>query len=167
MATAAAISIPQTLAALDRARATSAARYLTGRIAVARSQAVMGSRHVALRFDERPTGITVRMFADGNRNGVRNADISAGIDSPLGPSVRLGDLYQGVEIAVSGAAGVDAVRLGASNLLSFTPVGTSSSGSVFIRGRDGSQFAVRVLGATGRARIQRFVAHSATWSDIY
>jgi glutamate synthase domain-containing protein 3 len=66
---------------------------------------------------------------------------------------------------VSGAAGSDPVKLGASNLLSFTPLGTSTSGSVFVRGRDGSQFAVRVLGATGRARVLRYVPHSGEWTD--
>jgi glutamate synthase domain-containing protein 3 len=79
--------------------------------------------------------------------------------------VLLADLFSGVAIAVSGAAGSDPVRLGASNLLSFTPLGTATSGSVFVRGRDGSQFAIRVLGATGRVRVQRFVVHSRTWID--
>jgi prepilin-type N-terminal cleavage/methylation domain-containing protein len=167
MATVAAIAVPQAFAFLDRARAVSAARFLASRIAVARSQAVMRSRHVALRFDEGDAGITFRMFSDGNRNGVRNADIAADIDPALGPAVRLADLYQGVAIAVAPPAGMDPVRFGASNLLSFTPLGTSTSGSVFVRGRDGSQFAIRVLGSTGRARIQRFVERSRTWSDTY
>ena len=155
MATLSAIAVPQSLAAVDRARAMSAARFLASRMAVARSQAVMRSTHVALRFEDGTSGITFRMFVDGNRNGVRTADISAGIDVPVEAPVRLGELYQGVAIAVAGAAGSDPVKLGASNLLSFTPFGTATSGSVFVRGRDGSQFAVRVLGATGRARVLR------------
>jgi len=165
MATMSAIAVPQSLAAIDRARAMSAARFLASRMAVARSQAVMRSTHVALRFEDGPSGITFRMFVDGNRNGVRTADISAGIDLPVEAPVRLGELYQGVAIAVAGAAGSDPVKLGASNLLSFTPFGTASSGSVFVRGRDGSQFAVRVLGATGRARVLRYVPRSGDWVD--
>ena len=165
MATVSAIAVPQSLAAIDRARAMSAARFLASRLAVARSQAVMRSTHVALRFEDGPSGITFRMFVDGNRNGVRTADISAGTDIPVEPPVLLGELYQGVAIAVSGAAGSDPVKLGASNLLSFTPLGTSTSGSVFVRGRDGSQFAVRVLGATGRARVLRYLPHSGEWTD--
>ena len=160
-----AIAVPQSLAAVDRARAASAARYLASRMAVARSQAVMRSAHVALRFEDRPSGITFRMFVDGNRNGVRAADITAGIDPPLDAAVRLADLYSGVAIAVADDAGTDPLRLGASNLLSFTPLGTATSGSVFVRGRDGSQFAIRVLGATGRVRVQRFVPRTRTWVD--
>lgn len=107
------------------------------------------------------------MFVDRNRNGVRTTDISAGIDVPVETTVRLGELYQGVAIAVAGAAGSDPVRLGASNLLSFTPFGTSTSGSVFVRGRDGSQFAIRVLGATGRTRVQRYVPRTQAWVDAF
>jgi len=165
MATVSAIAVPQSLAALDHARAMAAARFLASRIAVARSQAVMRSTHVALRFEDGPSGITFRMFVDGNRNGVRTADISAGIDVPVEAPIRLGELYQGVAIAVAGGAGSDPVKLGASNLLSFTPFGTATSGSVFVRGRDGSQFAVRVLGATGRTRVLRYVPHSGDWTD--
>jgi prepilin-type N-terminal cleavage/methylation domain-containing protein len=167
MATVSAIAIPQSLAAVDRARALSAARFLASRMAVARSQAVMRSTHVALRFEDHPSGITFRMFVDGNRNGVRTADISTGIDVPVEAPVSLNELYQGVTIALSEGAGLDPVKLGASNLLSFTPLGTSTSGSVFVRGRDGSQFAVRVLGATGRVRVLRFVVHSGTWTDTF
>lgn len=125
----------------------------------------MRSAHVALRFEGSAPGITFRMFGDGNRNGVRNADIDAALDLPLEGPVHLSDLYPGTTIAVSGAAGSDPVRLGSSNLLSFTPLGTSTSGSVFVRGRDGSQFVVRVLGATGRARVQRFDPRSGIWID--
>ena len=152
---------------MDRARTASAARYLASRIAVARSQAVMRSAHVALRFEDRRSGVAFRMYVDGNHNGVRTADITTGIDPPLEPAVRLGDLYPGVAIAIAGEAGADPVRLGPSNLLSFTPLGTSTPGSIFVRGRDGSQFAVRVLGATGRTRVERYVPHSRTWIDAF
>jgi len=125
----------------------------------------MRSAHVALRFEEHPSGITFRMFVDGNRNGVLTTDILAGIDVPLEAHVRLDELYPGTSIAVSEAAGPDPLRLGVSNLLSCTPLGTCTSGSVFVRGRDGSQFAIRVLGVTGRARVQLFNARNGTWVD--
>jgi type II secretory pathway pseudopilin PulG len=162
-----AIAVPQSLAAMDRARAASAARYLASRMAVARSQAVMRSAHVALRFEKRRSDITFRMFVDGNHDGVRTDDIAADVDPPLDGAVRLDDLYPGVAIAIDTDAGADPVRLGSTNLLSFTPLGTSTSGSIFVRGRDGSQFAVRVLGATGRVRVQRFVVRNRAWIDAF
>jgi hypothetical protein len=159
------MAIPQSAAAVDRARASSAARYLASRVTVARTLAVMRSTYVALQFEEQPSGLTFRMFADGNRNGVRSADISAGIDVALDDPVRLADLYPGTVIAVEGAAGSDPLRLGVSNLLSCAPLGTCTSGSLFVRGRDGSQFAIRILGATGRVRVERFDPRTGAWVD--
>lgn len=162
-----AIAVPESMAAIDRARASAAARYLASRMAVARSQAVMRSAHVALRFDEGRAGVTFRMFVDGNRNGVRTADIASRVDHPLDAAAGLSDLFPGVAIAVGGEAGGDPLRIGSTNLLAFTPLGTASSGSVFVRGRDGSQFAIRVLGATGRARVQRYVQRTRAWVDAF
>lgn len=125
----------------------------------------MRSTHVALLFDEDAPEVSFQMFADGNGNGVRSADITAGIDRPLDTAIHLSDLFPGVAIAVSGSAGTDPVRLGSTSLLSFTPLGTSTAGSIYVRGRDGSQFVIRVLGTTGRARIQRYIEHLRTWVD--
>ncbi len=127
----------------------------------------MRSAHVALRFDEGRSGITFRMFVDGNHNGVRTIDIASRVDPALDAPARLSDLFPGVAIAVSGDAGRDPLRIGSSNLLSFTPLGTATSGTIFVRGRDGSQFAIRVLGATGRTRVQRYVPRTRTWVDAF
>ena len=162
-----AIAVPQSLVTLDRARAAAAARYLASRMAMARSHAVMRSAHVALRFDEGRSGIAFRMFVDGNHNGVRTSDIASDVDPPLDAPARLADLFPGVAIAVSGEAGSDPLRIGSSNLLTFTPIGTATSGSIYVRGRDDSQFAVRILGATGRVRVQRYAQRSRAWVDAF
>ena len=160
-----AVVLPQSLTAVDRIRAGAAARHLASRMAAARAQAVMRSAHVAMRFEEGSSGVSFTMFVDGNGNGVRTADIGAGVDPPLDTRSLLSDHFPGVAIAVSGSAGTDAVRLGATDLLSFTPFGTATPGSIYVRGRDGSQFAVRILGTTGRTRIQRYLEHTRTWID--
>jgi hypothetical protein len=167
LATIAAATIPQTLSALDGLRTASAARWLTARMASARTQAVMRSAHVAIRFVDTPSGITLATFVDGNGNGVRNTDIDTLVDRACDTPIELADLFPGVDIGVSGTAGSDPVRLGSSNLLSFTPNGTATSGSIYVRGRRGSQYVVRVLGATGRARIQRYVEATRRWTDTW
>ena len=50
--------------------------------------------------------------------------------------------------------------------MSFTPLGTASSGTLYLRGRDGSEYAVRVLGATGRTRVLRYEAITRTWVEV-
>jgi hypothetical protein len=46
----------------------------------------------------------------------------------------------------------------------YSPTGTSSSGSVYICGRSKTQYVIRILGDTGRTRILRFDAPSGQWA---
>ena len=159
-----AVVVPQTLTTIERSRGLAAARYLAGRMALARAQAVGRSTTVALRFVEGPQGISISVFQDGNRNGVRAVDIDQQIDRAVDETLMLSDLFPGVEIGLTPqAAGTDPVQLGGTNILSFTPHGTSSSGSLYVRGRDGTQWVVRVLGATARCRVLRYVQASGEW----
>jgi hypothetical protein len=158
--------IAQTRTMLDRSSGLVAARYLAGRMALARTQAVARSATISLRFEDGPGGISIGAFQDGNRNGVLTRDIAEQIDRPISPPARLSEEFPGVAIALApGTPGSDAVQLGATNLLSFTPAGTATSGTIYIRGRDGTQWAVRVLGATARTRVLRYDPATATWAD--
>lgn len=160
----AAISIPRVLASVDRSRGSAAARYLAGRMALARAQAVSRSATVALRFEPTARGITFSVVQDGNRNGVRTRDIDAHIDRLLEPPALLSERFPGVDIGlIPRAPATEAVQLGGSSILSFTPSGTSTSGSIYIRGKDGTQWVVRVLGVTARARVLRYVPSTGEW----
>jgi hypothetical protein len=137
-------------------------------MALARAQAVKRSATVALRFDGQERRTTFTTFVDGNRNGVRTADIAANIDTKLAGPVNLSDLFPGVTIGVTPETGViDPLQIGASRILSFTSFGTATPGTVYVRGRDGSQFAVRVLGPTARTRVLRYVSATGTWVESF
>lgn len=163
-----AMAIPQALTGLDRSRAGIAARYLASQMALARAQAVARSASVGIRFGAPDTGYEIDSFIDGNANGVRSRDIDAGIDRRLGAPQRLREQFPTVTIDVrpDAGAGADPVKLGQSNLLVFTPLGTATPGSIYVLGRDGTQLVVRILGATGRTRVQRFNAVRRTWEDL-
>jgi hypothetical protein len=159
-----AVAIPQTLTAVDRARGLAATRYLAGRAALARAQAVGRSTTIALRFHHGSNGIAVSAVQDGNRNGVRLREIDSQIDRTIEAPVVLSDLFPGVEIGLAPQTpGTDPVQLGGSSILSFTAHGTATSGSVYVRGRDGTQWVVRVLGATARTRVLRYVPATGVW----
>ena len=160
-----ATAIPQLLVGLDRSRAIAAARYLAQQCAIARFQAVGQGRYVAVRFTPAGADYAAHMFLDGNRNGVRAADIAAGIDTPLGAEVLLSADFSGARIALDPqlGLGVHPIKLGGTTLLSFSPVGTATPGTVYILGRDGTQLAVRVLGATARTRVLRYQRATNTW----
>jgi prepilin-type N-terminal cleavage/methylation domain-containing protein len=166
------ISVPMTATALDDGRVMMAARYLEGRIMNARMLAVKRSASVALRFEPVGGGYAVAEYLDGNGNGVRSAEIAAGIDPPLAPRQFLHEQFPSVVFGlrantpdvddVRSSVDSDGIRFGTSRILSLSPDGTSSSGTVYLHGKRG-QFAVRVLGATGRTRVLRFDTGASRW----
>lgn len=165
-------TIPLAYSSVDRSRAVAAAGYVAGRMATARLEAVRRSASVAIRFVQQADGYWLRTYVDGNRNGVRTQDITQGIDPPLTASERLDYHFSGVEFGIlANVTGIDPgpfdagdpIQIGNSTLLSFSPTGSSTSGTVFIRSLRGNQFAVRVLGATGRTRILEFNFGKNLW----
>ena len=162
----AAMSIPAIGAGADRARGRAAARFLASRVAAARLQAVRRAATVALRFEQTDGRIQFSTVIDGNGNGVRTAELTAGVDRQLEPPIELAAHYPGVVIGlVAGTPASAPVQIGASNLWSFTPAGTATPGSVYVHARDGTQWVVRVFGGTGRARVLRYEPASRTWVD--
>jgi type II secretory pathway pseudopilin PulG len=171
-----AIAVPQTLVGLDDVRTEGAARYIATRFQRARMEAVMQSTAVAVQFSQDAGSYTYAMYVDGNRNGVLTRDIQRGADRRLGAVERLPDEFTGVDFGAlpglpavdSGGTppGADPIRLGAGNLVSFSATGTSSSGSVYIRGRRTAQFVVRVLGETGKTRVLKFDGRSRQWKPL-
>jgi prepilin-type N-terminal cleavage/methylation domain-containing protein len=155
-------AVPQVLVALDRQKAWAAARYLAARMAMARSHAVTRSAYVALRFTSLGDDVMFQMFVDGNRNGVRTLDIGSQVDQAIGVSARLSELFPGVVIGISDV-GTDPVRIGSTNLLSFSPLGTATPGTIYVRSREGLQLAVKITGATGRTRLLRYGPLTREW----
>ena len=161
------MSVPVLTAGLDRSRTAAAARYLASRFALARMEAVKRSASVAIRFEDESGAYEFRVYVDGNRNGVRARDIERQVDRPLGRSERLGDNFPGVTFGLLPDIGVtgDPVQIGASSLMTFTSSGTATSGTVYIRGRGPFQYAVRVLGVTGRTRVLQYELETGRWLD--
>ncbi len=166
------IAVPGMLTGLDDSRARAAAKYLAGQFGLARMQAVSRSTYVAVKFDFDGTTHRYAFYEDGNSNGVRTRDIRRGIDRRTTPVEAIGDRFPGVRFGV--AAGVtdissgkklvgDPVRMGRSDIVSFGPAGTATSGTVYVRSRSGRQYAVRVLGATGRVRVLGFNVEMGKW----
>ena len=101
---------------------------------------------------------------DGNGDGVRTADIAQQIDRVVAAPMHLADLFPGAAIGLAPETpATGAVALGGTMILSFSPNGTATSGSVYVVGRDQTQWAVRVLGVTARARVLRYDRATGTW----
>jgi Tfp pilus assembly protein FimT len=161
-----AVAIPQVLVTLDASRAAAAARYVSSRLLLARMIAVQRTAAVAVRFDADAGGFRITTYQDGNGNGVRSKDIAANVDRQIEQPVRLFELFPGVDFALTvDGQPADPIQLSGTSLVTFSPAGTATSGSIYLRSRDGSQYAIRVLGATGRTRIQRYDDRQQRWTE--
>jgi prepilin-type N-terminal cleavage/methylation domain-containing protein len=169
------IAVPQGLRALDDFRTRAAARYLAQRLANARAGAIKRSVYMGLRFETALPDYRVTSVVDGDGNGLRTADILDGTDPTITPPELLAWHFPGVAFGIlegvpdadgQPANGTDGVRVGVSKLLSMNPDGTSSSGTLYLFGRERSQYAVRVLGVTGRVRILKYDHVRRLWEDL-
>lgn len=170
----AAIAVPVIGGTLERERAIAGARYLAGQLQHARLEALKRARAVAIRIAIVDNRTHLRLYADGNGNGVLQRDIDRGIDPPLFPATWLDDNARGMTLRINqsitevgGAAvlrpGDDPLRIGASSLLTFSPIGSATGGTLYVAAQRGPQLAVRVFGATGRVRTLMFDANARQW----
>ena len=167
------LSAPVTASVTDASRARHAASFLSSRFRLARQEAVARGVNVGVVFDFAGGTWSLRVCRDGTGNGLRRAEIQTGADPCVEGPYDLGDLFQGLDIAIDatlrGPAGeppsADPVRFGSANLVSFSPLGSCTSGSLYLRSRTGDQYAVRVTGVTGRIRVLRY-ERGPGWQEL-
>jgi len=170
----AAAAVPTLANGLGDQQTRQAARHLAGRLHRARFEALRVNAHVAVVFGDAADGWPLVIARDGNGNGVRRLEVEEGIDPMIAGADRIGTHWSGVSFSVvrsvpgidGGAAlgaGEDPVRVGTSDLVSFSPLGTATSGTMYLAADGGAQFAVRVMGVTGRVRVLRFDRVVGQW----
>ena len=169
-----AIAVPVVGGTLDRERTIVGAQYLAGQLLRARLDSLKRARSVAVRLEVVGNRTEMQLFADGNGNGVLQRDIDRGIDPPLAPLERLDDQARGISLRVNQsivdvgglatfAAGDDPLRIGNTALVTFSPLGSATSGTLYVAAQRGPQMAIRVFGATGRVRVLTFDTPSRQW----
>ena len=175
-ATIAAAAIPQLLATVDDSRALGAARYISSRLYDTRMEALVRSTNIAMRFGLNGSVYEYTVYQDGNGNGVLARDIRSGADVPIRPAERLPERFGGVDFGAlpglppvdpSGTApGSDPIRLGASDMVSFTAAGVCTTGTLYIHGKGSAQYAVVIYGDTGRIRVLKYHSQRAQWRPL-
>ena len=161
------------LAGLDESRVAGAARYMSSRLAESRMDAVARSREVAIRFKRVNGRYSFTVYVDGNHNGVLTRDIQRGIDKPTRGPEQISDNFTNVDFGVQPSIpaidpaddppGTDPIHLGAGSSVSFSSLGSSTSGTIYLTGRGGAQYAVRVFGVTAKIRVYRFNRLTGKW----
>ena len=172
-----AAAVPALASLRAGARGGAAARVLAGEFRDLRFRSVARRRYHALAFERDARGWAWRVVRDGNGNGVRTVEIRAGTDPVLSGPHRLEDRVERVRPgfpddgpfpAVPPARGWidrldDPVRFGRSDLVSFSPLGRSSSGTVYLTDGIRGLWAVVLYGPTTRVRVWRYDRGSRRW----
>lgn len=111
------------------------------------------------------------LYEDGDRDGVRNDDIKKGIDPPLSaPRVvfrEARNITIGlIDVPVKDADGdpvKSPVTFNNSTICSFSPLGESTPGTIYITDGDGGLWCVRVYGASAKIRTLRYDRGKKKW----
>jgi prepilin-type N-terminal cleavage/methylation domain-containing protein len=164
------MAIPLTQTAVDEIRTAAAARHVAEQIAGARLDAVRRSAAVGFRFEPRGADYRFTTYVDGNANGLRSAEITSGADRLSARPEYLGEKHANVRFGLrpgvadldGGRGSEDGVRIGSARILTLSPDGTATSGTLYVRGRR-SQYAIRILGATARVRVFQYDTGAGRW----
>lgn len=169
----AAVSVPPLRAYAAEASLMGAARQFKGTFRLAHSTAVRLNVYTAIRFEHTGNKWSYSVYADGDYDGVQSADIRSGKDWRVAGPLPLDAGARGVRLGINpGVPAIppesgwlnpndDPIRFGA-DMLSFSPLGTATPGTLYIAGET-RQAAVRVVG--GSARVRMLVYRGGAWKE--
>jgi hypothetical protein len=169
----AAVAMPAFRAHFADAHILGAGRQFKSHFRLAWSTAVRTGVYTAIRFEREDDGrVFYSVYCDGNRNGVRSADIATREDRRIAGPHPLSGGAPGVHVGInpgvpspppeSGLLSGDPIRFGKSDMLSFSPLGTATPGTFYLAG-DSAQAAVRVTG--GSARVRLMLWRGGRWQE--
>lgn len=172
-----ALLTPRALRLSAGLRVSLAAAEVQAALHGARMLAIRLRSDVAVRFVISSDRARYAMYRDGNGDGVTTRDIESGVDPQAGPFRDLRQLGSHVRFGFpSGPPPVDPsdptrvldrlddpIRLNRSDLASFSPLGGSTPGSLYLT--DGVQHlvVVRILGISGKLKTLRYDRLTREW----
>jgi hypothetical protein len=168
----AAVAVPVVAGSLDREHLIVGAQYLAAQLQRARLESLKRATAVAVRIEMLDGRTAVQLFADGNGNGVLQRDIDRQVDPALTEVEWLDVHARGVSLRINrpidevgGVTRLDAdpLRIGNTSMVSFSPTGSSTSGTLYVAADRGPQMAIRIYGATSRVRVLTFDAQARRW----
>ena len=128
-------------------------------------------------FTADPAEVSYALFADGDGDGVRNDDIDSGVDPQVAPARGL--THFGRHVGFGFPPGLaprdpgnpsrrldrldDPIRFNRSDLASFSPLGGSTPGSLYVTDGVEELAVVRLFGRTGKVKVLRYDAEQESW----
>jgi len=165
------VALPNIMGYRQEVALLGAAQRFKAEFMRARSIATMKNTETAIRFETGADGVTMySTYIDGNSNGVLSADITHGLDLRIAGPFRLDAGQSGVEVGVlpdapspdGGKLGTEPIRFGNSRMVSFSPLGTGTPGTFYLRTKS-TMAGVRVTGGSARVRIM--LLRGKRWVD--
>ena len=168
------VSVPAFGTMRRRAALRSASAQLRAIFHQARSRAITRAEHCGLKFLLIGGEWHFAVYDDGDGDGVRNDDIKSGRDVLVSPPRVVLRESRAVTIGLLADSIRDPdgdplpptkspVAFNKSTICSFSPIGQSTPGTIYLTDRAGDLFAVRVYGATAKIRVLRYVAAKKRW----
>lgn len=155
-----AAAIPRAQSMVHESRLRGAAFYLRGLLRQVRSTAAAQARYVGVVFDDANGDPVFSIHADGNANGIRRVDVDGGVDPRLREPYRLSETFPGVRYGSLPRGAKEpffrGLQIGRGNIVSFSPLGSSTTGTLYLSNDYGLVYAVVILGGTGRVRVARY-----------
>ena len=163
-----AFTVPLLAETVARERLLAASLEMAAQFRALRQRAVSEGCSFGLRFVAAGSSWGYTLYRDGNGNGIRTADILSGKDGRMEGPDDPASRFEGIRIGLpetpvpqippgsgSIASPADPVKFGSTNLVSFSPSGSVSGGTLYLT--DGKRVAaVVVYGPTGRIRLHRY-----------
>jgi hypothetical protein len=153
----------------------SAAAELAATFFRARAFAIARGVSVGVKFRKDGGRYEWALYRDGNRNGIRSAEIESGVDRSLGIAVawprndvRPG-ILEGGSVPDPSTPGQrldrpdDPIRFGSSDICSFSPVGESTPGSVYLWDGHDRMAVVRIFGRSAKVRTLYYFRGETSW----
>jgi hypothetical protein len=142
----------------------------------ARMQAITRRINVGVKYRLRDGRYEWALYGDGNGNGVRTAEIASGVDPSLGILATWGrsDVRPGIMTGatvpdpdgsgrLSGSV-ADPIRFNRSDICSFSALGESTPGSIYLWDGGDRMAVVRVYGRTGKIRTLYYRRGDREWT---
>ncbi len=144
----------------------------------ARHMAAFKRRDIGIRWTAADGDVTFAIYEDTNGNGVLSEEIRTGTDRLVAEPVSMKGRYPGITFSFlpgfaaldPGGAPVgdlsDPLRFGRSDICTFSPLGHSSPGSIYLSNGRNRQAAVRISPSSSRVQIFEWDAARKAWKGI-
>lgn len=171
------ITLPSFAKMRRRAALQAAASELRSQFRLARSRAIARNVNCGLKFLLLGGEWHFALYEDGDDDGVRNDDIKSGKDRLIArPRV----VFPGSKIVAIGLLDItikdpdgdslsptkSPVVFNASTICSFSPLGQSTPGTIYITDRGTDLYAVRVFGTSAKIRVLRYLRGAGRWETF-